>query len=375
MNALEKARIAIVVDALAVMGGAERVLDTALEVVPQADIYTLVYRPEPFRETRLANHAIHTSFVDRLPGAGSHYRSYLPLLPLAIEQFDLHSYELVFSLSYAVAHGILPRPGQSHISYTHTPLRQAWQHYHDFIKRTSLRSRLRTWLARPIMHYLRLWDFAAAARVDHFLAASRWVAQAVWRAYRREAQVLYPPVDIAGFQSLQPKEPYFITVSRLEPHKRVDLVVGTFSRLGLPLVVVGEGSEQRRLERLAGSTVQFKGWLPDSEVRRLVGHANAFVLAGEEDFSIAAVEAQAAGCPVIAYASGGVCETILPGETGLFFEHQSVECLADSVHEFQRRRSAFDPAHLQQNAARFSSERFKDSLKEILLQQWNRTQE
>ncbi len=367
-------RLAIVIDSLAVLGGAERVLEVMLEVFPYAPIYTLVYLPELFTGTRIAQQEIHTSFIDRLPFAHRNYRRYLPLMPLAIEQFDLRAYDIILSSSYAVAHGVLVRPEQLHISFTHTPLRQAWHQHFAYLNDAGLQSGPRSWLARPILHYLRLWDYAAAGRVDHFLAASRWIQRAIWRAYRRQAQLMYPPVDTAAFHPIQPRQDYFIIVSRLELHKRVDIAVEAFSKLGYPLVVVGEGGQRPALERQAASNIRFLGRLPDEEMHRLVGQARAFILAGEEDFNIAAVEAQAAGCPVIAFGGGGACETIIEGQTGLYFDQQDSASLAEAVERFIRQAENFDPAVIQAHAARFSKERFKLELQQTIYSQWEQFQ-
>jgi glycosyltransferase involved in cell wall biosynthesis len=367
-----KERVAFVIDTLATRGGAERVLEASLEMFPDAPIYTLVYSPLVFSGTTIARHTIHTSFINRLPGARKNYRSYLGLLPMAIEQFDLRAYPIVLSSSYAVAHGVLTRPDQLHITYKHTPLRQAWHYHFAYLTDAHIRSGPKSWLARSILHYLRLWDVAAATRVDKWVVNSHWVAQGVWKAYRRTAEVVYPPVDVEGFQPLSPRQDYFICVSRLVLHKKVDLVVKTFSSLGYPLLVVGDGEEYKNIARQAASNVKLLGRQPEAVVHELVGKARAFVLAGEEDFSIAAVEAQAAGCPVIAYGKGGVCETIIEGETGLFFNEQTVESLVEAVERFKQLSRQFDAHLVRQNALRFNKKRFQDELLALVEREWDR---
>jgi glycosyltransferase involved in cell wall biosynthesis len=365
-------RVALVVDSLVVNGGAERVLEAALEVFPDAPIFTLVYTPEEFIRSPISTRCIHTSFIDRLPLAHRNYRNYIALLPMAIEQFDLRSYEILISFSYAVAHGILTRPDQLHISYTHTPMRQAWHHYHQYLEDTGLTAPPKSWIARLILHYIRQWDFAAAARVDHYLAASHWVARGVWRAYRRTAEVLYPPVETDAFQPSTERNNFFLTVSRQEAHKKIHLIVEAFSHLGYPLLVVGKGKENDRIASIAGENIKILGWQPDEVVKDLMSKARAFVVAGEDDFNITAVEAQAAGCPVIAYGGGGVCETVIAGKTGIFFPVQSVESLELTVRQFVEEDIKFNLNEMLQNVRRFSKNRFKKELGEIVAREWDK---
>jgi glycosyltransferase involved in cell wall biosynthesis len=355
--AASEARIALVQDALPFMGGAERSLAAVLELYPRLPIYTVVYNQEAFSGNLISSSPVHTSFIDRLPGKRTHYKVYAPFFPLAVEQFDLRSYDLVISFHYAFAHGVLTQPGQLHISYTYTPLRYAWHAQQESF--SSGKSRLGELVLRIFSHYFRTWDFAAAARVDHFVAVSSSIAQRVWRSYRRSSEVIYPPVDVNRFTLNLERDSYYISLGRLVPSKRVDLVVSSFSRLGLPLLVVGDGPERRRLAHLAGSNVRLVGRIPDEEVALLLSRAKALVHAAEEDFGIVPVEAQAAGCPVIAFGSGGVLETVVDGETGFFFSEQSADSLVDAVLEFENRKREFDPGRIRQNSLRFSKERFQ----------------
>lgn len=365
-----KPRVALVQDALPFLGGAERVLERALELFPEAPIYTLVYRPEQFEGMAIASHEVQTSFINRLPGARHYHRRYLPLYPLAIEQFDLRQFDLVLSFSYAVAHGIMTRPDQLHISYTYTPMRQAWHHYQDYLQYGRLNQKIAGSAARVILHYFRLWDQSAARRVDQFVACSRWVARGIWRAYRRPARVIYPPVDVERYRFDLPRGDYYLAVSRLELHKRVDLIVEAFAQSGLPLIVVGEGQEKNRLAKLATGNIQLLGRQSDHIVADLMGRARAFVMAAEEDFGIAALEAQAAGCPVIAYASGGALETIQDGETGLFYREQTVPCLVQAVQEFERIHPQFNVIALRQHAERYNPQRFQEALLGFVMGTW-----
>lgn len=364
--------LAMVVDSLVVNGGAERVLEASHEVFPDAPIYALVYTPSVFQDSPLAACEIHTSFIDRLPFAHKNYRNYISLMPYAIEQFDLRQYDVLLSFNYAVAHGILVRPDQLHVSYTHTPMRQAWHQYFQFLEDAHLKTGLRSFAARLILHYFRQWDFAASARVDHFLAASRWVASGIRRSYRREPEVLYPPVDVRNILPSREKEEYFITIARQESHKKVSLVVQAFTELGLPLVVIGKGREERQIFTEAGENIRILGWQPDPVVREYLSKAQAFVMAGEEDFSIAAVEAQAAGTPVIAYGRGGVCETVIDGTTGIFYDRQDLASLVSAIRSFNEKKTAYRFEILRQNAERFSKERFKIELAQIIDREWGK---
>lgn len=363
-------RVALVQDALPFVGGAERVLEAVLEIFPNAPIYTLVFNSKAFEHTIFATKNIRTSFIDRLPGAHSHHRRYLPLFPMAIEQFDLREYDVILSFSYAVAHGVVPRPDQLHISLIYTPLRYAWHFHHQYLHENGSSARSGSWTIRFLLHYLRLWDWAAAERVDRFVAISQWIKRCIWRAYRRSARVIYPPVNLKLFRPLHPREDFYITVSRLAPHKKVDLIVKSFSRIGLPLVIVGDGREFNKLKREAASNIKFMGRLPDRDVQELLGKAKGFVHAAEEDFGITLVEAQAAGCPVITLGKGGALETVIPNKTGLFFHEQNTENLIDGIKRFEAMRPHINISDLRDNAARFSKQRFQSEFVDLVTSEW-----
>lgn len=359
MNA--EREVAFVIDALPVMGGSEKVLLAALEVFPRARIYTLVYHPEKFVGTPLSGRKIVTSFIDRLPFTRLAYRNYLPLMPRAIEALDLSGHDLVISFSYAVAHGARHRPDARHLSYNFTPMRYAWR---DLDARGRIAPKDPLW--NGLMEYFRGWDRQAASRVDRFAAVSRATAARIDRAYRREAQILYPPVEIERFHPLQARGDYHIAVARLVPHKRLDLAVEAYSRMGLPLLIVGEGPEYGRLRRAAASNVRLLGRQPDPVIADLLGRARGFVCTAEEDFGIAIVEAQAAGCPVLAFGAGGALETVQEMRTGLFFKEQTVESLMDGIERFERAADSFETKELAVNAARFSKARFKKEFAEFV---------
>lgn len=349
-------KIAFVMDALPGLGGSERVLMAALERFPAAEVYALVYNASAFTGTPLAGREVHTSWVQRLPLSEQHYRSYLPLLPLAIEHLDLSEYETVVSVHYAVAHGVRLMPGQKHFSYVCTPLRYAWRQNGAPLPGSHLVSKA----AGLIFRYTRRWDRRVSQSVASYAAVSAWAAGNVQRAFNREAHVIYPPVEVERFQPAADRGEYFLVVSRLVKHKRVDVVVEAFSRLGLALVVVGAGPERAALERQAAPNVRFLGYRPDPEVAKLMNGARAFVHAGEEDFGIALVEAQAAGAPVIAFGGGAARESVAEPLHDLFFAEQTPESLIETVQRFDRRRNTIQTADLVTHAARFQTQRFQD---------------
>lgn len=359
-------RVGLVHDWLPVYAGAERVLEQMIRVFPESTLYSLIdFVPEDQRAF-LQGHDVETSFLQRLPFARRFYRHYLPLAPLAVEQFDLTDHDVVISSSYAVAKGVLTRADQLHISYVHSPVRYAWDLYHEYM-REGLSWGLRRAVARLVLHYLRLYDVTAASRVDLFIANSQTVARRIWKTYRRRAHVLYPPVDVDRFAVTPRKENYYLTMSRLVPYKRVDLIVKAFAEMpDKELVVIGDGPEHDALARLAGPNVTLLGYQPDDAVTYYMQNARAFVFAAEEDFGIVPVEAQACGTPVIAYGRGGAQETVVPGTTGVFFPEQTVDHLTAAVDEFEQIRSQLDPADMRAQAERFAVPVFRNRFSDIV---------
>lgn len=355
-------RIAFIVDALPGIGGGEKTLFAALEVFPQADLFTLVYNKNAFVGTPVARKKVITSYLDKMPFARTHHRLLLPWMPSAIERFDLKGYDTVVSFSYAVAHGVHVRNGTRHISYTYTPMRYAWSEINIDGTRTRKPKMLNF-----IMERFKTWDKAAAARVHEYAAISNGIARRIQTAYQRESVVIYPPVEVDRFTPGERRGNYFVTLSRLVPHKRLDLVVEAFSRLKLPLKVIGNGPERKNLERRAAPNIEFLGYQPEETVASLLGQARGFVCAAEEDFGIAIVEAQAAGCPVIAYKAGGALETIVEGATGLFFVEQSSKSLMAAVNKFEEEMvHCFRESDLIANARQFRKERFQRSFREFV---------
>lgn len=348
-----KPRIAFVLDALPSIGGGEKTLFAALESFPQADVFTLIYNKPAFEQTVLARRKIITSYLDCLPFAHVHHRLLLPLMPSAIERFDLCKYDVVVAFSYAVAHGLRNLGEARHLCYMYTPMRYAWSD----INIDGSRSRKNP-AFESLMDRFRAWDRDAAARVHEFAAISQGIAARIRTAYQREARVINPPVEIERFSPNRWRSEYFVALSRLVPHKRLDVVVEAFSHLKLPLKIIGEGAERKRLERRAGHCIEFLGYQPDEAVARILSSARGFVCAAEEDFGIAIVEAQAAGCPVIAYKAGGALETVIEGETGLFFPEQRAESLIEALRRFDASSHCFRPGTLTENAQKFSKRRF-----------------
>jgi glycosyltransferase involved in cell wall biosynthesis len=364
-------KIAIVHDWLVTYAGAERVLEQMLLLYPDADLYSLIdFLPDTERQF-LRGKPVRTSFLQRIPGMRRGYRRFLPLMPLAIEQFDLSSYDLVISSSYAVAKGVLTGPDQLHICMCYSPMRYAWDLQHQYLRETGLDRGLRSLFARALLHYMRNWDARTGYGVDEFIAISAFVARRIRKVYQREAAVIYPPVDVREFTPGQSKDAFYVTTSRLVPYKRIDLLVEAFS--GMPdrrLVVVGDGPELRRIRSKAGSNVTLLGAQPLPVLREHLQRARAFVFAAEEDFGIAPLEAQACGTPVIAFGKGGSLETIRglehPQPTGVFFDEQTVPAVQHAVQLFEREQHRISPAACRENALRFESDRFRAEFAELV---------
>jgi len=365
-------KTAIVHEWLVTYAGSERVVEQMLALYPEADLFSLVEFLPPELRSFIHYKSVQTSFLQHLPFTKTKFRRYLPLMPLAIERFDLSDYDLVLSSSHAVAKGVMTRADQLHISYVHTPIRYAWDLQQQYLKGSKLERGAGAFLTHLVLHYLRLWDLATANRVDYFLANSHYVARRIWKTYRRPAQVIYPPVAVDRFQPNYQRDDFYLILSRFVPYKRVDLVVEAFARLGLPLVVIGDGGDRPKIERLVTPNIQLLGHQPDAVVADHMSRCKAFVFAAAEDFGIAPVEAQAAGAPVIAYGKGGVTESVISGKTGIFFPHQTVESLVEAVQKFESGLYCFSPEELRQNAARFSPERFRQQLIQFIDQKWTK---
>jgi glycosyltransferase involved in cell wall biosynthesis len=347
-------RVAIVHYWLVGMRGGEKVIEALCEMFPQADIFTHVYVPEAVSDTIRA-HRVTTSFINALPASARLYKRYLPLMPLALEQLDLRDYDLVISSESGPAKGVIPPPATRHLCYCHSPMRYLWNMFHDYRRQSGLLTRL---MMPPLAHYLRLWDTVSASRVDRYVANSNAVAGRIRRYYGREAEIVWPPVDVDAFHPVgdDQRGDYMLMVGELVAYKRPELAVEAFNRMGRKLVVIGGGEMLGRIRRLAGPTITVLGPAPFADLRHHYAHCQALIFPGEEDFGIVPVEAMASGRPVIAYGRGGATETVRPGVSGVLFDEQTVDALIDAVEGF--RDGDFDPAAIVSHARGFSRDVF-----------------
>lgn len=373
-------KTAIVHDWLVTYAGAERALEQILALYPEADLYSLVDFIPPGQREFIRNKTVKTSFLQSFPFAKKKYRSYLPFMPLAIEQFDLSAYDLVISSSHAVAKGVLTNDRQLHVCYCYTPIRYAWDLRQQYLHESGLDRGLKGMIARMVLNYVRRWDLASANRVDHYVAISHYIAQRIKRAYGKEATVIYPPVDIDTFVPSTKKEGYYLTASRMVPYKKVNLLVESFSRMpDKKLIVIGDGPDYAKIRSVAGKNIELLGYQPSLVLKEYMQKARAFVYAAEEDFGIVTVEAQACGTPVIAFGRGGSLETVNPIEmggdrgqstemkpTGLFFYEQTAEAVQEAVLRFEKEQDTFNATDLRKNAERFGKERFKQEFREYV---------
>ncbi|WP_321927646.1 glycosyltransferase family 4 protein [Paraburkholderia guartelaensis] len=357
-------RVAIVHDWLVTYAGAERVLEQILACFPDADLFSVVDFVDAKDRTFLRGKRATTSFIQKLPGARKRYRAYLPFMPLAIEQLDVSGYDVVISSSHAVAKGVLTGPDQFHISYVHSPIRYAWDLQHQYLQESSLTRGPKSMLARLILHYIRNWDVRTANSVDQFVANSEFIARRIQKVYQRQAEVVYPPVDIDAFELETTKEDFYLTASRLVPYKKIDLIVEAFARMPeRRLVVIGDGPDMHKVRAKATPNVEVLGYQPFAVLHDRMRRAKAFVFAAEEDFGISVVEAQACGTPVIAFGKGGALETVRDTgsrPTGLFFEEQKADAIIDAVESFESDPGRFRAEDCRANAERFSSRHFRE---------------
>ncbi len=357
----QSVKTALVYDWLVTVGGGEKTLDAIYECFP-APIHTLVHDRKAMANTVMAEAEVHSSFLQKIPFATSCYRYLLPLFPSAIEQFDLKEYELILSTSHAVAKGVLTHAGQLHLCYCLTPMRYAWDLTHRYLQDLGPVQKA---LARIALHRLRNWDIASLNRVDHFAAISHYIARRIKKIYGRESEVIYPPVDTDNIPFQETKEEFYLTVSRLVPYKKIDLLVEAFAQIpDKNLVVLGDGPEMKKIKQKAGKNIEILGHQSDVVVRDYLKKAKGFLFAAEEDFGIAVVEAEAAGTPVIAYGQGAALETVLEGETGLFFDAQTVPSLLKTLHRFEQ--CEFDPHRIRQHAQKFNKQRFQTEIKDFV---------
>jgi len=357
-------KIAIVHDWLVTNAGAEKVLKEIISLYPDADIFSLVdFLSDMEREELLAGKSVTTSFIQQLPLAHKHFRNFLPLFPKAIESLDLSGYDLVISSSWAVAKGVKKPQSAHHICYCHTPIRYAWDLYNEY---TASLSQPKKFLVQKSLSYIRKWDLETLDRVDHFIANSHFVKERINRTYKRDAEVIYPPVNIEKFSLVEQKEEFYLTASRLVPYKKTKLIVEAFNELPhKKLVVIGAGEEYEHIKAIAKENIQVLGYQEDAILVEYMQKARAFVYAAVEDFGIVPVEAMACGTPVIALGVGGTAESVVDGKTGVHFDKQNKESIKEAVKRFEG--IEFDPTCIANYAQDFSSLKFQKKFQDFVL--------
>lgn len=376
---------ALVHDWYTVYGGAERCIESFTNLWDDFDHYSLVdCLADEQRAIILKGKKAKTSFIQNMPFGKKKYRSYLPLFPLAIEQLDLSKYELIISSSSSVAKGVLTRPDQLHISYVYSPVRYAWDLYFQYLNESGLNKGFKGILARYFLHKLRAWDLSTANRPDHYIAISKYVAARIKKIYNKESLVIYPPVDVESFTISNKTEDYYITCSRMVPYKKIDLIVEAFAKTDKKLIVIGDGPDFKKIQKINASNINLMGFVGKKEMIKLVKEARAFIFAAEEDFGIAPIEAQASGVPVIAFAKGGALETIngaftiedsVVGKTGVFFKEQTVDSLLNALRFFETHETSFDKQTIRENSKQFSTQRFEKEFKDtvdLLYKKWKK---
>jgi len=364
-------RVAVVHEWLLDYAGSERVLREILEVFPTADLFVLVDRRDEELASAIAKPAKATTFLQHLPSPRRWLRYSVPLMPLAVERLDLSGYDVVISSSHVVAKGVITGPDQLHLSYVHTPMRFAWDLQEEYLRAAGLERGPLSWAARFALQRLRRWDVRSAKGVDAFLANSSHVAGRIRKIYGREAEILHPPIDTALFVSGDRKEDFYLTVSRLEAYKRVDLLIEAFAAIpGRRLIVIGDGPEMKRLRAAAPSNVSLPGRLATPDVRTHMQRARAFLFAGIEDFGIVMAEAQACGTPVIAFEDGGAVDIVRAGATGLLFREQTTGALTEAIHRFESGVEVYSQSSCRENALRFDRRVFRQRFEAFVRRHW-----
>ena len=359
-------RVAIVHYWLVSMRGGEKVVENLIDMFPDCEIFTHFVDPDRI-SGKIRSRPIRTTFVAKLPFAKRHFRSYLPLMPLALESIDLREFDVVISSESGPAKGVITTPHTMHVCYCHSPMRYLWNMYHDYRESAGM---LTAACMGPVFHYMRGWDFESAARVDHFVANSTAVARRIEKYYRRTPDIIYPPVDVDSFHVSHDISDEYLCLGQLVPYKRFDIAVRAFNELGKPLAVIGDGPEYRKLASIAGPTVRLLGPQPNDIVREYLSRCRALIFPGEEDFGIVPVEAMASGRPVVAFGRGGVLDTIVDRVTGVLFDEQSVHGLVDAVRRFEAISGSFVPESLVTHARRFRAEAFRDAMGRYIFERY-----
>ncbi|MEF3108395.1 glycosyltransferase family 4 protein [Raoultella sp. WB_B2P2-3] len=370
-----KIDIGIVADWFITYAGSEKVVAEFLHLFPQSELYAVVDFLSQESKSHFQNKEITTSFIQNLPKARKKYQSYLPFMPLAIEQLDVSKHDVILSSSHAVAKGVITGPDQLHISYVHSPIRYAWDLQHQYLREAGLNNGMKALLARWVLHKIRMWDYRTANGVDHFIANSNFIARRIKKVYGRNADVIYPPVDVNRFSFQDNKDEYYFTASRMVPYKRIDLIVEAFSHMSdKKLVVVGDGPEMAKIKNKATKNIEVLGYQSNSVILEHMQKAKAFVFAAEEDFGITPVEAQACGTPVIAFGKGGTLETVRPygvsNPTGIFFDNQDIQSIINGVDFFEHVRDEINSIDCRNNAMKFSVDRFRDEINSYVIEKY-----
>jgi len=365
-------KIAVIHDWLVTYAGAERVLEQILNIYPDADLFSMVDFIAKEERGFFLNKPVTTSFIQKLPKAKSKYRNYLPLMPLAVEQFDLSAYDLIISSSHAVAKSVITGPDQLHISYIHSPMRYAWDLQHQYLRESGLDKGLKGWIAKYLLHRIRKWDVGTSNRVDVYIANSNFIKRRIKKVYRRDSLVIFPPVSVHEFFLSKEKKDFYLTASRVVSYKKMDMIVKAFTLMpDRVLKVIGIGPDFDKLKKIAKGyeNIELLGYQPFNVLKELMQTAKGFVFAAEEDFGITPVEAQACGTPVIGFGKGGLLDTVIEDKTGVFFKEQTVSSLIGAIKKFET--LSFDPEFIRENSLQFSNEAFTASLKDTITQEFN----
>lgn len=347
-------------------GGAEKVIHSFNHIWDDFSHYALVdFLSDHDREFILNGKKVTTSFIQKLPTAKSNHRKFLQLFPLAVEQFDLREYDLILSSSASIAKGVLTSQNQLHICYCHSPMRYAWDLYHQYLEDSNLKKGIKGKYAKWVLHNIRQWDYINSQRVDFFIANSKYIANRIKKLYNRETHVIYPPVNIHDFKVVKEKEDFYFTASRMVPYKKIELIVRAFNEMpNKKLVVGGDGPDYKKIKKIAKDNIEFVGFLETSSLKNYLQNTKAFVFAAEEDFGIIPVEAQACGTPVIAFNKGGLKETVINDKTGVLFNKQEESSIIDAVNHFENK--SFSTEEIRINAEKFSKKRFEKEIKDFV---------
>lgn len=365
-------KVALVHEWFYTRAGSEKVLEVMLSLFPDADVFSLIDCMPAHHRSGLRGKKIKTTFLQRIPFIQHFYRQMLPLMPFAIEQLDMSGYDLIISNSHAVAKGVITGPNQLHICYCYTPMRYAWDLQEQYLEESGIARGIRSVFARYFLHKIRIWDHQSAQHVDRFIACSNYISRRIWKAYRREADVIYPNVATDQFVIGGSREDFYLASSRMVPYKKMHLIVQAFAKMpNRRLIMIGTGPQFRRIKKLATPNVVMLGYQPFPVLLSHLQRARAFIFAAEEDFGIAPLEAQACGTPVLAYARGGAKETVVNGSTGLHFHEQTPEAIVDVVERFEALDVEFDPQGMRNHALRFSTERFRAEFSRLVWSSWD----